>query len=231
MPAEKAYASARSLVALSGRPDAAVRPSDKPSGRPDKIAYLSPVTPRLAALALLPVALGCGRHDPWRPYVSKTGGYRVSLPGAPVESTTPAVPPISTETKRLLVDRHAAGMFQVVSYELTGAADMSPETVDDALKVDCLHPFDGSSFTIDRVQAQPLSGHPGVSVTGRAPRSESLVNGGWEEDRCLLVGTRLYHLIGVAPDTPAGQADVAHFLDSFALESSGQLRPDAGAVH
>lgn len=169
---------------------------------------------RRVALVLALGVTACGKGADWSTYHAQDGRFSVAVPAKPVEETKPQIPsPVTT----VLVDRHAAGMFQVAHFAMPILVGMDDDTIDAALKLDCLAPFDGGSFVAGTPTPRPLGKHRGLAITGRAPRSDALPAGGFEEDRCYAVGDHFYHLIGVAPDTAAGRADVARFLDSFAL--------------
>ena len=168
---------------------------------------------------LLPVLLAlcttqCTRSPNWQVFESKEGGFKIEFPGNPTPSKTYNA--AMTEVQVFKLERGAAGIMQIVYFDVPG--EHPPETVETLLKIDCLHPFSGDSkFTPQDPQKISLGQVPGISVIGTAPKSDSLPQGGWEEDRCYLSGTRFYHLIAIGPNTQATQETAKHFFDSFNL--------------
>ena len=168
----------------------------------------------LLVFALLSVLGACTKHEPWKEFRSTEFGFRVDLPGTPVAGVVrPALVPMRP-SHTFLLERGANGSLQVSTYELLKAAVPLGAQ---ALKIDCEYPFSGSKFRITASREVALGSVKGLAVTGEAPVSETLPEGGWEEDRCFIVGRRMYHLIAVGPNTESARRDGLRFLDSFAL--------------
>ena len=103
-------------------------------------------------------------------------------------------------------------------YDLLDAA----KGVDASLlaSVDCNEPFKDSGFASVSNRDIAIAGIKGVAFLGTAPRSADHSRGMWQEDRCLVVKQRLYHLTAVGPDTQEMHTMGIRFLDSFSLQSS-----------
>ena len=173
---------------------------------------------RAAIVSLLLLAACARSKDSWSTYRAQDGRFTVRVPAPPVEATKPQP---GGNVTTVLVDRHDAGMFQVAHYAMPAIAGAAADTIDAALKVDCLAPYEDSLLIPqDDPKSRPLGAHRGIVMSGRADRSTKLPNGGYEEDRCYYIGDRLYHLIAIVPDDDTGRADVARFLDSFTLAAS-----------
>ncbi len=69
-----------------------------------------------------------------------------------------------------------------------------------AAKLDCTHDASGP-FVIKDSHAQSLVGNAGWLTVRTAPTSSEHPRGGYQEDRCFVVGTRMFHAVGVGPDT------------------------------
>jgi hypothetical protein len=168
----------------------------------------------LALVLVLLSTTQCTRGPDWQVFESKEGGFKIEFPGKPTPSKT--YNEAMTEVQVFKLERGAAGIMQIVYFDVPG--EHPPETIDTLLKIDCMHPFSGDSkFTPQKPRKISRGKIPGVSIVGIAPKSDSLPQGGWEEDRCYLSGTRLYHLIVIGPNNDATHRDAKRFLESFSL--------------
>jgi hypothetical protein len=137
------------------------------------------------------------------------------MPGAPeIGTQTTVTLPAPTESHTFLVKRGTRGSFQVSYYELS--MQLAGDVIHSAEKLDCSSGL-GGVWTKSAEHAQPLGAAQGYAVIATAPTSDSLPDGGYEEDRCFVIGRRMYHLIAVGPNTPAQQRDAGRFLSSFQL--------------
>lgn len=156
---------------------------------------------------------------PWVRHEVREANYRVEFPTAPTvtRESTPTGPTI-TEVDVARLDRGPKGMLQVSHFELA----VSPYEIAKAgldleplMRTECLYPTEGSKFVAGTPRRMTLGGQPGIGVTAHAPASESLPKGGWEEDRCVVVNGRMFHLIAIGPDDEATRREGQRFLDSF----------------
>jgi len=177
---------------------------------------------RLAiAMAVAIVFVGACKGGGWSTYGGD--GFRVDVPAAPEVSTEKQLTGATfTEVHRIVVKGGARGYLQVVFYTV----DVPHDAVASAEKLDCEYPYTKSKFVADASRDLQISGAPAVGISGTAPPSESLPNGGFEEDRCVIVGTRMYHAMAIGPNTDSSRADLHRFLDSFAIDS-----PAVGSAH
>lgn len=162
---------------------------------------------------VMAMVLGCGhRVDSWGDYKSEPGRFQVELPGVPKLGTHQTVTlPAPTTSYQALLQRGARGSFQVSYYDLTADLGSAAES---AAKLDCLSAV-GDVWTIANEHAQKLGTAPGYAITVTAPTSDDLPDGGYDQDRCFVVGQRMYHLTAVGPNTAEQRRDTQRFLDSF----------------
>lgn len=176
-------------------------------------------TLRVHRLALLSAALllGCSRTESWKAFDAADGAYSVDMPGTPklADTTTAALPPTNVHTA--LLERGARGSFQVSNYTLAMALD--GDTAQNATAIDCLSPLRGGKFVATHQGPESLGRARGFGVTAEAPRSDTLPEGGYEIDRCYVVGTQMLHLIAVGPNTASMRKDAQRFVTSFAVTS------------
>lgn len=165
-------------------------------------------------LALLPLACHNSADKAWRTYNSGDGKFTIEMPGTPrVNVEMRPTPPKPTEVVTVLLDRGAQGSLQLSHYQLLPEAKGMP--IKDLLQTDCMHPFTDSKFVPGAPTMIKVGPYQAMSIVGIAPHSDSLPNGGWEEDRCVIVGQRFYHLIAIGPDNAATRRTGQWFLDSF----------------
>jgi hypothetical protein len=162
---------------------------------------------------LIAVVLSCGHPiDPWAEYRSEPGRFRVELPGVPKLGTHQTVTlPAPTTSYQALLERGERGSFQVSYYDLSMDLESAAES---GAKLDCLSAA-GDVWTIADQHPQKLGAAPGYAITVTAPISDHLPNGGYGQDRCFVVGQRMYHLTAVGPNTIDQKRDTEHFLESF----------------
>lgn len=174
--------------------------------------------------AWIVVALvACSSKAEWTPFSSADGHFTVELPGTPeVEAPKPGLQPgrggvtIGTEGQPHIVRlAYAGGFLQVSYYDLLGLGDrITDDTRVSAATLDCTGDTSGP-FVVTDSHARRLGGIAGWRVVRTAPRSSEHPRGGYQEDRCFVVGTRMLHAMGVGPDTDEMKHAIAHFLDSF----------------
>ena len=171
------------------------------------------------ALVLLAAACHGSRSHPWKSYRAGGGQFTVEMPGTPTVATHPRLTGATmTEVTTVGLDRGPKGSLQVSHYQLLPEAKGMPNK--DLLQTDCMHPFTDSKFVPGAPTMVKVGPYQAMAIVGTAPRSDSLPNGGWEEDRCVVVAERFYHLIAIGPDDDATRRTGQRFLDSF--------RPAAG---
>ncbi|MCY1060077.1 hypothetical protein [Nannocystis sp. SCPEA4] len=176
----------------------------------------------LASLALVSLLASLACEDPapaWQPFESRTAGIAVEFPGTPTVTVEQQITlPTVTEVERVVFDRKSRGMLQVSSYVLLPTGGIPVESL---LRIDCLVAFDaGSKFVAETPRKLAIAGQEAIAVTGIAPPSPSLPNGGWEEDRCVILGGRMIHLMAIGPNDAETRRDGTRFLDSLRPLSS-----------
>jgi len=159
-------------------------------------------------------AFACQEPPTWERFESAVVGFAVEFPKKPTVKTEQQLTGLTmTEVEIVGVDRGPRGQLQVSSYLLAiGAAELPVESM---LQLDCMAAYQDSKFIPGSPRKVMLAGQEGVAVTGIAPRSPSLPNGGWSEDRCAILGDRMVHLIAIGPDDAETRSDGARFLDSL----------------
>jgi hypothetical protein len=169
-----------------------------------------------SSLALVPLLASLACQDPapaWQPYESRTAGVAVEFPGTPTVTVEQQLTlPTVTEVERVAFDRKARGQLQVSSYALLPTDGVPVESL---LKIDCLAPFQGSKYVAETPRKLVLAGQEAIAVTGLSPPSATLPNGGWEEDRCVILGGRMIHLIAIGPNDEETRRIGTRFLDSL----------------
>ena len=166
-------------------------------------------------LLLAAATLACS-HQSWQELRPVDGRFRVELPGTAVERIQKTITlPTTTDSHVFLVERGARGSFQVAYYELT--LELDPATWERTAKLDCTSPYAGGTFEITAQQPRRLGTAVGFDVTGEAPKSETLPDGGFEEDRCFIAARRMFHVMAIGPNTADERRDVARFMDSFQI--------------
>lgn len=155
--------------------------------------------------------LGCSHSDPWAEYRSEPGRYRAEFPGKTElkSQQTPSLPP--TTSYQAVVDRGARGDFQVSYYEL---AVVTPDLAKSAIKLDC-GMANERGWTAVATSEPKLGDVTGFQTDAVIPVGAGFPEGGFEQDRCFVIGSRMYHLTTVGPDTADQRRDSARFLDSF----------------
>lgn len=168
------------------------------------------------SLALVPLLASLACQDPapaWLPFESRTAGVAVEFPGTPTVTVEQQLtPPTMTEVERVNLDRKSRGQLQMSSYVLLPAPGVPVESL---LRIDCLAPFEGSKFVAGDPRKLVLAGQEALAVTGIAAPSASLPSGGWEEDRCVILGGRMIHLMAIGPNDAETRREGARFLDSL----------------
>ncbi|WAS96601.1 hypothetical protein [Nannocystis punicea] len=169
-----------------------------------------------SSLALVPLLASLACQDPapvWQPFESYRAGIAVELPGTPTVTLEQQLTLVTmTAVERVVFDRKSRGQLQVSSYELLSTDGVPVEAM---LKTDCLAPFQGSKYVSEAPRKLVLAGQEAVAVTGFAPPSATLPNGGWEEDRCVILGGRMIHLFAIGPNDEETRRIGTRFLDSL----------------
>lgn len=184
--------------------------------------YESPVTlPRrstvhawLCVTALLVGACRGGEGPAWQKYEAADGSFSVEFPGRPTASSRQD--PTSfllTTVHTIVLNRGPVGILQVAHYDLLKEAQELP--VEPWLKIDCLQPYTSSNFRPTEPVGRSIGGRPAIAITGIAPKSDSLPNGGWQQNVCVVIGERMYHLIAIGPDNQTTRQDADRFMGSF----------------
>ncbi|PCC68613.1 hypothetical protein SAMN02745121_05287 [Nannocystis exedens] len=168
------------------------------------------------SLALVPLLASLACQDPaptWQPFESRTAGVAVEFPGAPTVTVEQQLTlPVVTEVERVVLDRKSRGMLQVTSYVLLPAPGVPVESL---LRIDCEAASLESKFVPEPHRELTIAGQEAIAVTGIAPPSASLPSGGWQEDRCVVLGGRMIHLMAIGPNDAETRRDGARFLDSI----------------
>jgi len=166
---------------------------------------------RLLAVIVL---VGCS-HPDWSELRSESGRFRAEMPGAPIVGTHQTVTvPTTTEVHTFLVERGARGRFQISYYDLS--MPLTGDMIQNAEQIDCLSTA-GAKLIVSTEHPVQLGAVPGYAVTLTSPISDTLPDGGYEQDECFVVSQRMYHLIAVGPNTADEQRDATRFLGSFQL--------------
>ncbi len=155
--------------------------------------------------------LGCSHGDAWSKYEAPDHLFAVELPGAPKVFTKPTAEIPPTTVQRFLVERGDRGSFQVATYVV--AMELTGETAEAGAKLDCLGAITDSGYAIEDQHVITLGTARGVAITAASTKT-------YEEQRCLIAGKRMFHLVAVGPNDAAMRADAKHFVDSFAIEGS-----------
>lgn len=159
--------------------------------------------------------LGCSHGDTWTEYRSEPGRYRVEFPGTPElrDHKTVTLPTITTSYQAVL-SRGRRGELQVSYYDLVVDAPVAADFAKTAEKIDCSSAAE-RGWTVEATREPQLGSASGYETTGTKPTSEDLPDGGLIQDRCFVIGRRMYHLTTVGPNTADQRRDSARFLDSF----------------
>lgn len=176
----------------------------------------------VALVAVVAVA-GCksSDHTRWSRYHSADGLFSVEFPGKPVVSSKTRLTGLAvTKIHTIKLERGSAGIVQLTHYQMV----QESKDVKDArlMNIECNAPHKESSFRARKPKPRALAGRPGVVITATAPRSSSLPNGGFEQEGCVIVGMRMYHLIAVGPDDAATRKAATRFLSSFQVQAAGK---------
>jgi len=173
-------------------------------------------------LGALAGALACSDRS-WLETSDGPGGFTISFPASPkIETQVQPSLASSTTVHTALLERGSEGNLQVVWYDLPDAAAVPGLPPNLLAGADCNSAFSDTDlgFTSRSNGPVPVAGRDGVAYTGTAPSSSKHPRGMWEEDRCLVVGRRLYHLTAVGPDVDEMRATGRRFLGSFSLAPS-----------
>lgn len=167
-------------------------------------------------LALLLASPACeDPAPPWERFESPAGKFTVEVPKKPTVEIEQQLGGLTmTEVERVGVDRGPRGQLQVSSYKLL-AASTELLSVESMLQLDCMAQFQGSKFVAQEPRKITIAGQEGLAVVGIAPRSPTLPDGGWSENRCVIFGDRMVHLVAVGPDDAETRATGTRFLDSL----------------
>lgn len=161
----------------------------------------------IVLVGLLDQALGkLAASSRWVSYTSPDGGYAVTLPGKPVESTRTTRGPSGPIELRFVATQamDGSGAYGVgyLDYPASARGQRDAESRLDAMT----HAFPGQMLS-NRVIT--VDGHPGREFSVRRTKGVTTM-------RVFLVRQRLYELIATSPEG-AGAETLATFLNSFRL--------------
>ena len=167
----------------------------------------------LCALILLPLAsTGCNRTPTyqWRVVEAPDKTFSVALPGNAVseDTATRSATGGSFTSHRLTVRMTNAG-YAISWWEDPSLRGSNPEQILDMMRDRGLAPSNARMLNERR-----------LTVQGYPARDISAVAGGYAayDNRLVLVGTRLYTLMGVDGTGKHDTRDIEKFFNSFALQ-------------
>ena len=147
----------------------------------------------------------------WAPYTSRQGGYTVTLPGKPMESTRTMEGPSGPVELRYVateaVDR--SGVYGAAYVDMPSSV-LDPHHAACSLDV-MTHAFPGRLLSKRTITFQ---GHAGREFSVQREKGVTTV-------RLFFVGQRLYELMATSPDPAVSPETLATFLGSFRLIPKG----------
>lgn len=171
---------------------------------------------RIAVLAVLALLVSPVHADDWHE-VKSSGGFEISFPKAPKESTQTNASGTITLTQYWLQDGNT--MWMATWNDGPDAATATPDEVLNNMRDGTLQKLPSAKLISEKKLM--MNGHPGRELTIGAPSEPTLI----AVARLYLVNKKRLFTAMVVNDKKAGAADRKRFLDSFKLVSKKAAAP------
>lgn len=184
------------------------------------LVHLGRTRPRAASAigcALLLVS-SCGGADfsSWKPYSPEGAAFTVSLPGTPVKEHQLGMNPRGNiETDIYSLDLAEGGFLTITDGVMPPGIDIesgAKEIIDSSVG----RIVESASARVRYTRDITIAGYAAREIDAEVPTA-AVPGGGRLRARVVLVGTRLYELIGIVPNRQTAEAELDHFLNSFTL--------------